>query len=137
MTRIQFESSQTVKNALERILSENIRILSTAKPVIGPRQWSVTSSTAGKAYTVTQRDAMTLVCSCIAAERGNVCKHRVLVSQSIMQEAETLKASEQAAYDASLESMAARIAYNASYEASMDKASARIQRKASLRAKHA
>ena len=137
MTRIDFESSQTVKNALERILSENIRILSTAKPVIGPRQWSVTSSTAGKAYTVTQRDAMTLVCSCIAAERGNVCKHRVLVSQSIMQEADALAASEKAAYDASLTSMAARIAYNASYEVAMDKASARIQRKASLRAKHA
>ena len=136
MTRIDFESSQTVKNALERIRVENIRITSASTTAIGLRTWSVTSSTAGKAYTVTQR-AMTLVCSCIAAERGNVCKHRVLVSQSIMQEADALAASEKAAYDASLTSMAARIAYNASYEASMDKASARIQRKASLRAKHA
>jgi len=137
MTRIQFEASTTVARALERILNEGIKIVSSTKPASGPRQWSVTSSTAGKSYIVTQRDAMTLVCSCAAAERGNACKHRVLVSQTLMQEAETLKASEQAAYDASLESMAARIAYNASYETAMDKASARIQRKASLRAKHA
>jgi len=137
MTRIDFEASKTVKNALERIRVENIRITSASTTAIGLRTWSVTSSTAGKAYTVTQRDAMTLVCSCIAAERGNVCKHRVLVSQSIMQESETLAAREKAAYDASLTSMAARIAYNASYEAAMDKASARIQRKAAIRAKHA
>ncbi len=133
MTRKQFDNDATIQKALKRAREQGIEVYGHGIDSEGRRFWRVTSSEqarrggAGRGYTVLLVGSR-LMCDCLAGERGDVCKHRVLVCQTIMQEAEDIKATQHAAYEE-----AATRNQRTSYEQDIDKAAARIRRKEQLR----